>query len=38
MKQIEVAEYCGVTKQAVSIAKLHGAPLINGKIIEWNKE
>ena len=37
MKQIEVAEYCGVTKQAVSTAKAHGAPSINGKIVKWNK-
>lgn len=38
MKQIEVAEYCGVTKQAVSTAKQHNASLINGKNIEWNRE
>lgn len=38
MKQIEVAEYCGVTKQAVSSAKAHGAVLINGKSVEWAKE
>lgn len=37
MKQIEVAEYCGVTKQAVSTAKAHNATLINGKIVEWKK-
>ena len=37
MKQTEVAEYCGVTKQAVSSANKHGATLINGKVIEWNK-
>lgn len=37
MKQTEVAEYCGVTKQAVSTAKAHSAPSINGKIVEWNK-
>lgn len=35
MKQIEVAEYCGVTKQAVSSAKAHGAVLINGKSVKW---
>ena len=38
MKQTEVAEYCGVTKQAVSSAKAHGATLINGKNVEWNEE
>jgi len=38
MKQIEIAEYCGVTKQAVSSAKSHGATLINGKTVEWSKE
>ena len=38
MKQIEVAEYCEVTKQAVSSAKAHGAVLINGKSVEWAKE
>lgn len=37
MKQIEVAEYCGVTKQAVSSANRHGATFINGKSVEWNK-
>lgn len=37
MKQTEVAEYCGVTKQAVSTAKAHNATLINGKNVEWNK-
>lgn len=37
MKQTEVAEYCGVTKQAVSTAKSHNAPFINGKNVEWNK-
>ena len=37
MKQIEVAEYCGVTKQAISTAKRHSATLINGKIVEWSK-
>ena len=37
MKQTEVAEYCGVTKQAVSTAKSHNAPSINGKNVEWNK-
>lgn len=38
MKQTEVAEHCGVTKQAVSTAKLHHATLINGKTVEWSKE
>ena len=38
MKQIEVAEYCGVTKQAVSTANQHKATFINGKVVEWNKE
>lgn len=38
IKQTEVAEHCGVTKQAVSTAKMHRAPSINGKIIEWNKD
>lgn len=38
MKQTEVAEYCGVTKQAVSSAKAHNASLINGKVVKWNKE
>ena len=38
MKQTEVAEYCGVTKQAVSTAKAHSAVLINGKSVEWNEE
>ena len=38
MKQIEVAEYCGVTKQAVSTANQHKAAFINGKVVEWNKE
>ena len=38
MKQTEVAEYCGVTKQAVSSAKSHNATLINGKNIKWGKE
>lgn len=37
MKQTEIAEYCGVTKQAVSTAKSHNAPSINGKIVKWNK-
>lgn len=37
MKQIEIAEYCGVTKQAVSSAKSHNATFINGKVIEWSK-
>ena len=37
MRQTEVAEYCGVTKQAVSSAKAHGATLINGKSVEWGK-
>ena len=34
-RQVQVAEYCGVTKQAVSSAKLHKAKLINGKQIKW---
>ena len=38
MKQTEIADYCGVTKQAVSSANKHGATLINGKIVKWNKE
>ena len=38
MKQTEIAEYCGVTKQAVSTAKAHNAPSINGKIVEWNRK
>ena len=38
MKQTEVAEYCGVTKQAVSTAKAHNATFINGKIVEWNRK
>ena len=37
MKQTEVADYCDVTKQAVSIAKQRHAKLINGRIIEWSK-
>jgi len=37
MKQTEIAEYCGVTKQAVSSAKSHNATLINGKNIEWSR-
>ena len=38
MKQTEVADYCNVTKQAVSSARAHNATFINGKIVEWNKE
>lgn len=38
MKQNEVAEYCNVTKQAVSSAKQHSAIYINGKVVEWRKE
>lgn len=35
LKQVEVAEYCGVTRQAVSVAKQRGANKIGNKIIEW---
>ena len=38
MKQNEVAEYCNVTKQAVSSAKQHNAIYINGKVVKWRKE
>lgn len=35
LKQTEVADYCSVTRQAVSSAKQHKAKSINGKNIEW---
>ena len=37
LKQTDVAEYCEVTRQAVSFAKQHNAKIINGKSIIWNK-
>ena len=37
MKQTEVADYCNVTKQAVSIAKQRKTTRINGREVEWSK-
>ena len=37
LKQTEIADYCGVTRQAVSAAKQHYAKVIGGKNIEWHK-
>lgn len=36
-KQTEVAEYCGVSRQAVSAAKMRGSTQIAGREIKWNK-
>jgi hypothetical protein len=37
VKQIEIADYCGVTKQAVSQSVKRRAKQINGKIITWRE-
>ena len=37
IKQIEIADYCGVTKQAVSQSVKRRAKQINGKIISWRE-
>lgn len=36
MKQTEVADYCGVSRQAVSSAKQRASTLIAGKTVYWN--
>lgn len=38
IKQTEIADYCNVTRQAVSSAKQHHAKFINGRLIEWNED
>lgn len=35
LKQVEVATYCGVSRQAVSGAKQRGTSIINGYKIDW---
>lgn len=36
VSQTDIAEYCGVTRQAVSFAKLHGGKTLGGKIVLWS--
>lgn len=36
VKQVEVAAYCGVSRQAVTSAKQRRAPSISGYKVEWN--
>ena len=38
LKQTEIADYCGVSRQAVSQAAKRESGIINGKEIIWNKE
>lgn len=37
LKQVDVAEYCGVTRQAVSAAKQKKSSTLNGKQVNWKK-
>lgn len=35
-RQVDIAEYCGVSRQAISVSVQNKSKIINGRVITWN--